>query len=629
MAVEKCRDFWQDLNFTSFQKELDEFTSEIAKRQDEADQGKKRLIEMSKEFKKTASDESRKAASSLLKAFQMEVDKLTRRSKGAESHFLNVYKKLADAPDPYPVLLQASSNQLKLSNLTDLEIENKQLRETLTQYNIQFAEFRAQKNELLNLKSKHEELMSSMERVVAQRVSELNESVSKDYDFKTKLLLEQNSELQRTSDDQAVTISKLQASLEKTETELFEIKTRFEEEVQNKNAEIEQYLFEIEVVNQKLSQMSDSASVLHSTGMDTAREEEFKMKIKVLDSELLSKDSEIMRLIEETHSLQAELHNRDICSKEAVSRLQHDHQLLLEKHEECTKRISQQSDYDDIKKELTILKTVEFGSHFEESSEKSLEMLLLDKNRSLQSDNSNLRLEVHNCHKKVSMLEAEASNSKITIENQMAEVAQLENELSCLQSHRIREEADGEASIPDMESVTDNKVDMLAIVTSQRERLKARNDILETDFQQLKSSYAVLQQDNTTLRDDNMKLYERIKFLQTVSSPTTNTYTDDSLTSKYSTQYEAHIDPFNAFNRNERKRKYANLNSAERVVLNLSRMILGDKRARVGVFFYTLFMHMLIFLVLYKFAVSEDCVQLSDCQEKFEAHMQNFHKNEH
>ena len=128
--------------------------------------------------------------------------------------------------------------------------------------------------------------------------------------FKTKLLLEQNSELQKTSDDQAVTMSKLQASLEKTETELFEIKTRFEEEVQNKNAEIEQYLFEIEVVNQKLLQMSESASVLQSTSMDTAREEEFKMKVKVLDSELLSKDSEIIRLIEETHSLQAELHNR-------------------------------------------------------------------------------------------------------------------------------------------------------------------------------------------------------------------------------------------------------------------------------------------------------------------------------
>ena len=138
---------------------------------------------MSKEFKKTASDESRKAASSLLKAFQMEVDNLTRRSKGAESHFLNVYKKLADAPDPYPVLLQASSNQLKLSNLTDLEIENKQLRETLTQYNLQFAEYKAQENELLDLRNKHEELVLSMEREVAQRVSELNESVSKDYDF--------------------------------------------------------------------------------------------------------------------------------------------------------------------------------------------------------------------------------------------------------------------------------------------------------------------------------------------------------------------------------------------------------------------------------------------------------------
>jgi hypothetical protein len=37
-------------------------------------------------------------------AYQTEIDNLTKRCKAAESAFLNVYKVLADAPDPYPLL---------------------------------------------------------------------------------------------------------------------------------------------------------------------------------------------------------------------------------------------------------------------------------------------------------------------------------------------------------------------------------------------------------------------------------------------------------------------------------------------------------------------------------------------
>jgi len=37
-------------------------------------------------------------------AYQTEIDSLTKRSKAAESAFLNAYKVLADAPDPYPLL---------------------------------------------------------------------------------------------------------------------------------------------------------------------------------------------------------------------------------------------------------------------------------------------------------------------------------------------------------------------------------------------------------------------------------------------------------------------------------------------------------------------------------------------
>lgn len=56
------------------------------------------------EFKKIPDEAKVEAIKSLLKAYQGEIDQLTRRSKVSESAFLNTYKLLAEAPDPYPLL---------------------------------------------------------------------------------------------------------------------------------------------------------------------------------------------------------------------------------------------------------------------------------------------------------------------------------------------------------------------------------------------------------------------------------------------------------------------------------------------------------------------------------------------
>lgn len=46
-----------------------------------------------------------------LTAYQTEIDSLTKRSKTSENAFLHVYKILAEAPDPYPLLEAAVVRQ--------------------------------------------------------------------------------------------------------------------------------------------------------------------------------------------------------------------------------------------------------------------------------------------------------------------------------------------------------------------------------------------------------------------------------------------------------------------------------------------------------------------------------------
>ena len=124
--------FWQNFGLANVQKKLDEVAAEITTRQDDCDLSRKVLIELLREFKKTNTDEVKQSVSPVVKSFQQEVDNLVKRSKAAEKAFLDIYRDLADMPDPLPILEQSvDRNQQLASKIQDYEIEVKQLRETM------------------------------------------------------------------------------------------------------------------------------------------------------------------------------------------------------------------------------------------------------------------------------------------------------------------------------------------------------------------------------------------------------------------------------------------------------------------------------------------------------------------
>jgi hypothetical protein len=73
------------------------------------------------DFKKNDSEDKTKAFATLLKAYQEEVDNLTKRAKYGENAFLNVYQKLYEAPDPLPALV---SSDVSFWHLRDCALES-------------------------------------------------------------------------------------------------------------------------------------------------------------------------------------------------------------------------------------------------------------------------------------------------------------------------------------------------------------------------------------------------------------------------------------------------------------------------------------------------------------------------
>uniref|UniRef100_A0A8D0CWB9 Homeobox protein cut-like n=1 Tax=Sander lucioperca TaxID=283035 RepID=A0A8D0CWB9_SANLU len=162
--------YWKRFDLQQLQKELDATATQLANRQDESEQSRKKLIDLSREFKKSTPEDFRKQVAPLLKSFQGEIDALSKRSKEAEAAFLNVYKKIIDVPDPVPVLELAQQLQLKLQRMHDIETENTKLRETLEDYNKEFAE--EQPTEVASHSSLEAELRAK-ERETAQLVEDV------------------------------------------------------------------------------------------------------------------------------------------------------------------------------------------------------------------------------------------------------------------------------------------------------------------------------------------------------------------------------------------------------------------------------------------------------------------------
>ncbi|XP_033747526.1 homeobox protein cut-like 1 isoform X4 [Pecten maximus] len=115
-----------------------------------------------------------------------------------------------------------------------------------------------------------------------------------------------------------------------------------------------------------------------------------------LEVELAAKEKEIAQLVDDVQRLQASLNKLRESSANQVSKLEEELTLKNEAFRVLEEKMRSQGDYEEVKRELVVLKSIEFSQPTEESGEegksKSLEMLLLEKNKSLQSENTTVKL---------------------------------------------------------------------------------------------------------------------------------------------------------------------------------------------------------------------------------------------
>ncbi|XP_027717646.1 protein CASP isoform X9 [Vombatus ursinus] len=644
-------------------RELDATATVLANRQDESEQSRKRLIEQSREFKKNTPEDLRKQVAPLLKSFQGEIDALSKRSKEAEAAFLNVYKRLIDVPDPVPALDLGQQLQLKVQRMHDIETENQKLRETLEEYNKEFAEVKNQEVTIKALKEKIREYEQTLKNQAENIALEKEQKLQNDFAEKERKLQETQMSTASKLEEAEHKVQTLQTALEKTRTELFDLKTKYDEETTAKADEIEMIMTDLERANQRAEVAQREAETLReqlssahkSLQLATQIQKAPDVAIEVLtrsslEVELAAKEREIAQLVEDVQRLQASLTKLRENSASQISQLEQQLSAKNSTLKQLEEKLKGQADYEEVKKELNILKSMEFapseGAGTQDAT-KPLEVLLLEKNRSLQSENATLRITNSDLSGRCAELQVQFSEAVSAVAEQKQLITRLEQDLSTIQSIR-RPDAEGASEhhlekIPEpikeatalfygytptpSAGLPEGQVDsLLSIISSQRERFRVRNQELEAESRLTQHTIQALQSELDNLRADNIKLYEKIKFLQ--SYPSHGSSSDDTEL-RYSSQYEERLDPFSSFSKRERQRKYLSLSPWDKATLSMGRLILSNKMARTIGFFYTLFLHCLVFLVLYKTAWSEsverDCAAY--CAKKYADHLHKFHEN--
>ena len=681
---------WRGFSLNDEKDNFENVAYEIISKQDEGALSKKKLGESCQEFKKNTTEDILKLVSPLFNSFQNENNKLNQRCTFAENAYMKVCHKIIEVVDPIPALEYCIELEKKAGKVTDLELENINLRETLKEYNEEFKEVRNQDVTIKSLKDKLKSYEENMDENLQSKTVELENKLLSQFSEKEQILIETQSTSMRRLQDAEAKVLSLQKTLEQTQSELFEYKNKAEEYAEAHSDEFKVLIKDLDRMTQRtildekeIADLTQQLAASQESALNMAPSNTENIEKSSLEAELNLKTSEISQLVDDVKTLQSSM---QVLRKENKSKMEIMGLELDKKAEQINDlkaSLDRQVDYNEIKRELNIIKSVEFGvpqyadtNSDDEQSIKSLESLLIEKSKSLQNENTVLKQANLDLTKHVSEANQEVSSLRNLSLEQKNLILQLESDVSSMQSFSsiYRGEGEGCVSVPELvaeavkgtehpggsghsllsdrdsldghssvgramsvssvvatENMQTSADSLLPIIKAQKDRFKLKNDELDSVLTLKKQEMILLHNEVESLRTDNVKLYEKIRFLQSYRGKQEQLVSPKQSASiaetRYSGQYEESLDPFVSFSRSERLRKYGALTPFDKISLYFGRFILGNKTARLFTCIYTFLVHGMIFLVLYKLANTESCKreESSDCAQRYAEHMQGVH----
>ncbi|KAH8926352.1 hypothetical protein BT69DRAFT_1278921 [Atractiella rhizophila] len=659
---------WKSIDLGNLQKTLDGQGIEIVQQQKDSLVGRKKLAEATREFKKISDEEKVQAFKGLLKSYQSEIDALTTRCKFSESSFLSVYRLLAEAPDPYP-LLDAAVDQTALASTSKaLESQLQRVQGELATVKGENEKLKKEVKEKEKVKERLEKVQEDMERMVSERTKVKEKEVEAMWEEKMRNYEEREQSSTRQLELLKNQLIQLRSSNESTQARLLDHSERQDQETLARLAELE--MVEAERVRAESRAVETErrneqlrAELERARSGTEAKEEiaSLRNQIEELQSEAGTLLSSLERMKNEK---EADRRERD----RAREKEEMDRRMWEDEVRNLKEKLDSHKDYDEVKRELEIMKYVEFTSLDLDSEEpedgfptgaseaswassaelklpdpnpkkaqlpdathgNSLEGLLMLKNRRLQTDVTTLRVTHEELREEYERIKHELDDLRHVADERKKLNLKLENDLLRV-NHSASPATSGDEisrsaspgitlpvnaiaarKVPD--APTPSETSILPIITSQRDRFRQRNSELEEELRKQFDIISTLRAEIKSLQSDNLKLYEKVRYLQSYRedagpSSTTNRsgYKDkDEVGGKYGRLYEQTMNPFETFQKREQTRAVQNLNPFDKILLTFANVILGKRMRRNFFILYALGLHVFVMFTMYEAAWSSE-----------------------
>ncbi|KAL2630870.1 hypothetical protein R1flu_015556 [Riccia fluitans] len=687
--------YWKEFDLEREKGKLDEQGLRIGENQENSLKNRRKLAESTRDFKKAEPEEKIKLFASLLKGYQEEVDNLTKRAKYGENAFLNIYQKLYEAPDPLPGLVSADELATKVG---ELEIENRKMKQELEEFRTEAAHLKNQQATVRRLEERNRLLEQQMEEKVKEVVEMNKRSLAEENSKNLEVLKERERSLQDQLRAAKESVQNMQRLHELGQSQLFEFRAQSEEERAAKQSELNLLTDEVDRAEARLLSLEREKEQLR-TQLQSVHNQEAQYREKLdnetsssLEASLTVKEKIISELHLELHKLEATLaseRDEHLSDVKKFTALVHEKDLAIE---DLKREISERPTLkvvEDLRKQVKILQAVGYNSIEAEDWEIAtrgedigkLETLLLDKNRKMEHELTQVKVQLSEKTSAVTLFEVQVKELEQKVDEQKMLITKLEEDIlkgynsADRRSTRPDEWESTESGIPtDLFEHTggakqsgpeEERNSMLDVICSQRDRFRQRLREAEEELRLVKEKNRTLELDLERSKADNVKLYEKMRYVQdytqdrpiprgkktvgiwtrmimvletdgvavrkTDTCPNVSTLslciTDQNhdlrvclkhlllvlqriedlesgtgvdIESKYKKMYEEDINPFAQFSKKEKERRYKELGIRDKITLSSGRFLLGNKYARTFIFFYSIGLHLLVFMSLYR-----------------------------
>ena len=213
-------EFWRAFDLDSKRPVLDQQALTMQSAKEESIRSRKLLAEGTKEFRKLPEASKGSRCGPLLKSYQDEIDRLTKRAKFADAAFFALYKSMYEAPDPAPALASAASTAGG-SSASALTTENERLRREIAEYEDEFKTLKNQDVAVRALEDQVEEWEDKLQLRVEEAVAAKEAELSQRAQEQETALRQRETEMEERVAEARASVAEVQAQADGLKAQLF------------------------------------------------------------------------------------------------------------------------------------------------------------------------------------------------------------------------------------------------------------------------------------------------------------------------------------------------------------------------------------------------------------------------